>query len=88
MLCVFKINEVTNIYYLLNVYFKLESSIPKTQVHSILYLIFLWQIVLSAIVGDIAPSDGVPKFEKSRREKEALEHMCRVLGGGSRGKRT
>lgn len=38
-----------------------------------------------AIVGDITPSDGVPKEEKSRREKEALDHMCEVLGGGSRG---
>ncbi|XP_010904602.1 uncharacterized protein [Elaeis guineensis] len=42
--------------------------------------------IAEAIVGDIAPSDGVPKLEKSRREKEALEHMCRVLGGGSRAK--
>ena len=38
-----------------------------------------------AIVGDITPSDGVPKEEKSRREKEALDHMCELLGGGSRG---
>ncbi|CAN6482496.1 unnamed protein product [Victoria cruziana] len=38
----------------------------------------------AAIVGDIAPSDGIPKAEKSRREREALEHMCKLLGGGSR----
>ncbi|KAG0531994.1 hypothetical protein BDA96_04G069500 [Sorghum bicolor] len=41
--------------------------------------------IAEAIVGDITPSDGVPKEEKSRREKEALDHMCEVLGGGSRG---
>ncbi|KAG0531995.1 hypothetical protein BDA96_04G069500 [Sorghum bicolor] len=40
--------------------------------------------IAEAIVGDITPSDGVPKEEKSRREKEALDHMCEVLGGGSR----
>jgi hypothetical protein len=38
-----------------------------------------------AIVGDITPSDNVPKEEKNRREKEALDHMCELLGGGSRG---
>ncbi|KAG9148732.1 hypothetical protein Leryth_013413 [Lithospermum erythrorhizon] len=36
-----------------------------------------------AIVGDIAPSDGVPKAEKSRLEREALDHMCKLLGGGA-----
>ncbi|KAF8691266.1 hypothetical protein HU200_040390 [Digitaria exilis] len=36
------------------------------------------------IVGDITPSDNVPKEEKSRMEKEALDHMCELLGGGSR----
>uniref|UniRef100_J3LA60 5'-deoxynucleotidase n=1 Tax=Oryza brachyantha TaxID=4533 RepID=J3LA60_ORYBR len=40
--------------------------------------------IAEAIVGDITPSDGVPKEEKSRREKEALDHMCSLLGGGSR----
>lgn len=39
----------------------------------------------TAIVGDITPSDGVPKEEKSRREQEALDHMCKLLGGGPRG---
>jgi len=38
-----------------------------------------------AIVGDITPSDNVPKEEKSRMEKEALDHMCELLGGGPRG---
>lgn len=38
-----------------------------------------------AIVGDITPSDGIPKMEKSRREREALDHMCNLLGEGSRG---
>ncbi|XP_059447685.1 uncharacterized protein LOC132179073 [Corylus avellana] len=37
-----------------------------------------------AIVGDITPSDGVPKEEKSRREQAALNEMCEVLGGGMR----
>ncbi|KAJ1704235.1 hypothetical protein LUZ63_004014 [Rhynchospora breviuscula] len=40
--------------------------------------------IAEAIVGDITPSDGVPKAEKSRREKEALDEMCRILGGGLR----
>ncbi|KAL2936156.1 HD domain-containing protein 2 [Bienertia sinuspersici] len=41
--------------------------------------------IAEAIVGDITPSDGISKIEKSRREKEALDEMCNVLGGGSRG---
>ncbi|CAN6552367.1 unnamed protein product [Malus baccata var. baccata] len=39
--------------------------------------------IAEAIVGDITPSDGIPKAEKSRREQEALDHMCKLLGGGS-----
>ncbi|KAI4335496.1 hypothetical protein L6164_014136 [Bauhinia variegata] len=42
--------------------------------------------IAEAIVGDITPSDGVSKEEKCRREQEALDHMCKVLGGGSRAK--
>ncbi|KAK8597982.1 hypothetical protein V6N13_095374 [Hibiscus sabdariffa] len=42
--------------------------------------------IAEAIVGDITPSDGIPKDEKSRREREALDHMCKLLGGGSRAK--
>ncbi|KAI4377689.1 hypothetical protein MLD38_015276 [Melastoma candidum] len=42
--------------------------------------------IAEAIVGDITPSDGISKAEKSRREREALEHMCKLLGGGSRAK--
>nr|GEU73210.1 peroxidase 25 [Tanacetum cinerariifolium] len=38
-----------------------------------------------AIVGDITPSDGVPKAEKNQMEKEALENMCKLLGGGTGG---
>lgn len=40
--------------------------------------------IAEAIVGDITPSDGVPKHEKSRREQAALNEMCEVLGGGMR----
>ncbi|KAL0712176.1 hypothetical protein Bca4012_019154 [Brassica carinata] len=40
--------------------------------------------IAEAIVGDIAPSCGVSKEEKNRRESEALEHMCKILGGGER----
>ncbi|XP_077220588.1 uncharacterized protein LOC143854476 [Tasmannia lanceolata] len=40
--------------------------------------------IAEAIVGDITPSDGVPKEEKSRREQAALNEMCKVLGGGLR----
>ncbi|WCJ30181.1 5'-deoxynucleotidase HDDC2 [Euphorbia peplus] len=42
--------------------------------------------IAEAIVGDITPSDGVPKAEKSRQEREALDHMCKLLGGGPRAK--
>ncbi|CAM6127751.1 unnamed protein product [Calypogeia fissa] len=35
-----------------------------------------------AIVGDITPSDGVPKEEKSRMEREAMDQMCSMLGNG------
>lgn len=40
--------------------------------------------IAEAIVGDITPSDGISKAEKSQREREALDHMCKLLGGGSR----
>ncbi|XP_050225787.1 5'-deoxynucleotidase hdd1 [Mercurialis annua] len=40
--------------------------------------------IAEAIVGDITPSDGVPKHEKSRMEQAALTEMCEVLGGGMR----
>ncbi|XP_052185473.1 uncharacterized protein LOC127797038 isoform X2 [Diospyros lotus] len=40
--------------------------------------------IAEALVGDITPSDGIPKEEKSRREKTALNEMCKVLGGGPR----
>lgn len=38
--------------------------------------------IAEAIVGDITPSDGVPKEEKSRRERAAIDEMCKLLGGG------
>ncbi|EOY31562.1 Metal-dependent phosphohydrolase isoform 1 [Theobroma cacao] len=42
--------------------------------------------IAEAIVGDITPADGISKAEKSRREREALDHLCKLLGGGSRAK--
>ncbi|KAK2186612.1 hypothetical protein NP493_194g00029 [Ridgeia piscesae] len=32
------------------------------------------------IVGDIVPSDGVSKEEKHRKEKAAMEHLCKLTG--------
>lgn len=53
------------------------------------WFIIYWHLSLVlhsiAIVGDITPSDGVPKAEKSRMEQEALSKMCELLGGGIRG---
>ncbi|XP_044471084.1 5'-deoxynucleotidase HDDC2-like [Mangifera indica] len=40
--------------------------------------------IAEAIVGDITPSDGISKAEKSQREREALDHMCKLLGGEAR----
>ncbi|KAJ0091526.1 hypothetical protein Patl1_14437 [Pistacia atlantica] len=42
--------------------------------------------IAEAIVGDITPSDGISKAEKSQREREALDHMCKLLGGEARAK--
>ncbi|KAJ7979556.1 HD domain-containing protein 2 [Quillaja saponaria] len=42
--------------------------------------------IAEAIVGDITPSDGISKTEKSQLEQEAIDHMCKVLGGGLRAK--
>uniref|UniRef100_A0A0D6QX42 5'-deoxynucleotidase n=1 Tax=Araucaria cunninghamii TaxID=56994 RepID=A0A0D6QX42_ARACU len=39
--------------------------------------------VKMALVHDIA-EDGIPKEEKSRRERKALDEMCQLLGGGLR----
>ncbi|XP_027176926.1 HD domain-containing protein 2 isoform X2 [Coffea eugenioides] len=41
--------------------------------------------VKMAIVHDMA-EDGISKLEKSQREQEALEHMCKLLGGGPQAK--
>lgn len=54
--------------------------------NSFLHCLSWYPFIISiAIVGDITPSDGVPKEEKSRREKAALNEMCEILGGGMRG---
>ncbi|KAH9654184.1 5'-deoxynucleotidase [Citrus sinensis] len=42
--------------------------------------------IAEAIVGDITPSDGIPKEEKSQREREAITYMCKLLGEGARAK--
>jgi len=49
------------------------------------FYLFSLVLCLTAIVGDITPLDGVSKTEKSQREQAALDHMCKVLGGGSTG---
>lgn len=36
---------------------------------------------VAAIVGDIAPGDGISKEEKNRRETAAMEEIRNVLGG-------
>ncbi|MCO5590743.1 hypothetical protein L7F22_044718 [Adiantum nelumboides] len=38
--------------------------------------------IAEAIVGDITPSCGISKEEKSRRERAAIDEMCKLLGGG------
>lgn len=46
--------------------------------------LILWYI--TAIVGDITPSDNVPKEEKNRLESAAISEMCAMLGDGFEGK--
>ena len=38
---------------------------------------------VTAIVGDIAPSDNVSKAEKYRRELDAMHHIGGILGNDS-----
>ena len=45
-------------------------------------LLALAHDVAEAIVGDIAPGDGVSKAEKAAREEAAMEEITRMLGGG------
>ncbi|GAV82321.1 HD_3 domain-containing protein [Cephalotus follicularis] len=63
----------------------ISSDIPGVDRHKCIKMAIVHDIA-EAIVGDITPSDGVPKEEKSRRESEALQHMCKLLGEGSRAK--
>ena len=62
---------------------KTLCALPSMHFQLSLYGVFLFSVL--AIVGDITPSDGIPKSEKSRREREALNHMYNLLGGGARG---
>lgn len=64
-------------------YTVLNSVFPRLLI-SVVIVLLMTGISL-AIVGDITPSDGIPKEEKSRREQAALNEMCEVLGGGMRG---
>ncbi|KAF7838103.1 HD domain-containing protein 2-like [Senna tora] len=63
----------------------IASDIPGVDRNKCIKMAIVHDIA-EAIVGDITPSDGISKEEKSRREQEALDHMCKVLGGGSRAK--
>lgn len=63
----------------------LTSKPPFMSEFDVILLTFSFLIFSIAIVGDITPSDGISKSEKSRREQEALDYMCKLLGGGSRG---
>lgn len=39
--------------------------------------------IAEAVVGDIAPGDGVPKAVKAAKEAAAVDHMAALLGGPS-----
>lgn len=73
-------------------------TLPKVSIHLplVMNVVLNWyknsvygaevgQFFEIAIVGDITPYDGISKAEKNRRERDALEHMCKLLGGGPRG---
>ncbi|ESQ46322.1 hypothetical protein EUTSA_v10000291mg [Eutrema salsugineum] len=61
----------------------ISSDIPGVNREKCMKMAIVHDIA-EAIVGDITPSCGVSKEEKNRRESEALEHMCKLLGGGER----
>ncbi|XP_042989806.1 5'-deoxynucleotidase HDDC2 isoform X1 [Carya illinoinensis] len=61
----------------------IASDIPGVDRNKCIKMAIVHDIA-EAIVGDITPSDGISKAEKSQREREALDHMCKLLGGGSR----
>jgi len=71
----------------LQVYIGIRQGIKSSLIHWWFIIYWSLSVVLHsiAIVGDITPSCGVPKAEKSRREQEALNKMCELLGGGMRG---
>ncbi|CAA0826894.1 Metal-dependent phosphohydrolase [Striga hermonthica] len=63
----------------------ISSDIPGVNREKCMKIAIVHDIA-EAIVGDITPDDGIPKKEKSRREREALKNMCELLGGGERAK--
>lgn len=58
---------------------------PSRQSSGLQFHLFTLVLCLTAIVGDITPTDGVSKKEKTYLEKTALDEMCEVLGGGPAG---
>ncbi|KAL6525416.1 hypothetical protein OROHE_015723 [Orobanche hederae] len=64
----------------------IASDIPGVNREKCMKIAIVHDIAEVAIVGDITPSDNIPKQEKSRREQEALRNMCELLGGGERAK--
>nr|XP_009609686.1 HD domain-containing protein 2 [Nicotiana tomentosiformis]XP_016515884.1 PREDICTED: HD domain-containing protein 2-like [Nicotiana tabacum] len=69
--------------YLMSVMALIASDLPDVNRERCIKMAIVHDIA-EAIVGDITPSDGVPKAEKSRREQAALNEMCKILGGGMR----
>ena len=56
------------------------SSFKRCKAVKILIYHVFKTMCFAAIVGDIAPGDGVSKEEKCRRETEAMEEIRRLLG--------
>ncbi|WZZ18414.1 hypothetical protein YC2023_111503 [Brassica napus] len=66
-------------------FLSLCSRLKKTELSMFSFFRCMKMAIVHDIAeGDITPSCGVSKEEKNRRESEALEHMCKLLGGGER----